>query len=209
MVRLWPCRCIQVSTLIKKPTRTVGVTPIRAMRQDFAEVKRVCQDCTIAGLEAMREAGPSKPFRFVYLSGDGTPRDMTKQPLVLGQFLCMRVSRHLIASSLPIRTLNYSKNILTCSQGEGENMVLEYGAKHPDVEICIAKPGVLTSSVTGPRAAIAALYGFTNLFTDALKNISTKDCAAAILDQVVHGFGEQTLLNADLVRIGRAAKATP
>jgi len=87
-------------------------------------------------------------------------------------------------------------------------MVLEYGAKHPGIEICVAKPGIITSSITVTRAAISAFYGFTNLFTDSLLNVSRKDCAAAILHQVVHGFEKETLGNADLVRIGRAAQAT-
>jgi hypothetical protein len=72
--------------------RTVAITPGRAMTYDFAEVKRICQDCTMAGLKAIYEAGPSKPFRFAYFSGEGTPRDMTKKPMFLGQYLLMRVS---------------------------------------------------------------------------------------------------------------------
>lgn len=66
------------------------------MTHDFADVKRICQDCTMAGLEAMYEAGLSKPFRFVYLSGEGTPRDQTKKPLILGQYLLMRVSIYIL-----------------------------------------------------------------------------------------------------------------
>ena len=92
LVRL--CRSfIGVRMLIRTPTRTVAITPGRSVGQDFAEVKRICQDCTMAGLKAMYEAGPSKPFRFVYLSGEGTPRDMTKKPFFLGQYLLMRVSK--------------------------------------------------------------------------------------------------------------------
>ncbi|KAE9364252.1 hypothetical protein N431DRAFT_388245 [Stipitochalara longipes BDJ] len=161
---------------------TVAITPGRAMSYDFAEVKHICQDCTMAGLKAMYEAGPSRPFRFVYLSGDGTPRDQTKKPLILGQYLLMR--------------------------GETENMVLEYGTKHEGIEICVAKPGMITSSITVGRAALAGFFGFTNLFTAALKNITREDCATAILRQVVHGFEKETLTNADLVRLGRAAPET-
>jgi hypothetical protein len=88
-------------------------------------------------------------------------------------------------------------------------MVLEYGAEHADIEICVAKPGIITSSITVGRAAVAAIYGFANLFTDSLANVSRKACAAAILQQVVHGFEKETLSNADLVRIGRAAQDIP
>ncbi|KAK7700298.1 hypothetical protein SLS64_011111 [Diaporthe eres] len=35
---------------------TVGITLGRSNTYDFAEVKHVCQDCTMAGLEALREA---------------------------------------------------------------------------------------------------------------------------------------------------------
>jgi hypothetical protein len=88
-------------------------------------------------------------------------------------------------------------------------MVLEYGAEHPDIEVCVAKPGIITSSITLGRAAVAAIYGFANLFTDSLANVSRKDCAAAILQQVIHGFEKETLNNADLVRLGRATQDIP
>lgn len=73
-------------------SRTVAVTPFRMSSFDFAEVKRVCQDCTVAGFKAMYEAGPVRPFRFVYFSADGTPRDLTKKPFIMGEYQIMRVS---------------------------------------------------------------------------------------------------------------------
>lgn len=72
--------------------RTVAVTPFRTSGFDFAEVKRVCQDCTLAGFKAMYEAGPAKPFRFIYFSADGTPRDPIKRPAIMGDYQVMRVS---------------------------------------------------------------------------------------------------------------------
>ena len=86
-------------------------------------------------------------------------------------------------------------------------MVLEYCSKHAGIEVCVAKPGIITSSITVTRAAISAIYSFTNVFTNSLMNISRKDCAAALLHQVVHGFEKETLGNADLLRIGRATQA--
>jgi len=61
---------------------------------DFAEVKRVCQDCTVAGLNAMKEvaAASDKPVRFLYMSAEGTPDDLTKKPLIFGDYSIMRVS---------------------------------------------------------------------------------------------------------------------
>lgn len=43
----------------------------------------------------MYEAGPAKPFRFLYFSADGTPDDPSKKPAILGDYQVMRVSDHL------------------------------------------------------------------------------------------------------------------
>lgn len=80
--------------------RTVAVTPMRSRGVDFVEVKRVCQSCTLAGLKVMYEAGPSRPFRFLYLSAEGTPRDLTKKPSFMGDYQLMRVSTPILCCSL-------------------------------------------------------------------------------------------------------------
>ena len=72
-------------------SRTVAITPFRTGSFDFAEVKRVCQDCTKLGFEAMYQAGPARPFRFIYLSAEGTPRDPSKKPAIMGDYQIMRV----------------------------------------------------------------------------------------------------------------------
>jgi hypothetical protein len=61
---------------------------------DPAEVKRVCQDCTVAGLNAMKDVATAsaKPMTFIYMSADGTPDDLKKRPLLFGDYLIMRVS---------------------------------------------------------------------------------------------------------------------
>ncbi|KAH8888427.1 hypothetical protein GQ53DRAFT_826132 [Thozetella sp. PMI_491] len=156
---------------------TVAVTPMRSRNVDFAEVKRICQDCTMAGLNAMYEAGPSKPFRFVYFSAEGTPRDLTQKPRFMGDYQLMR--------------------------GETENMVLAFGANHEGIEVCVAQPGMVTSYTTFWRSAQARLFGFTNLFTRAIPNVSREEASAAVLDQVVRGFEKEPLANMDLVRMGR------
>lgn len=61
----------------------------------------------------------------------------------------------------------------------------------------------MTSHVTFWRAAQAYLFGFTNLFTRAIPNVSRVELAAAMLKQVVHGFEKETLTNADLVQMGQ------
>lgn len=75
----------------------MGITPGKASTYDFAEVKRVCQDCTMAGLEALREANSAapKPVRFVYLSGEGVSQDFATKPFILGDYRIMRVSRYI------------------------------------------------------------------------------------------------------------------
>lgn len=83
--------------------------------------------------------------------------------------------------------------------------MLAFAKEHEGIEICIAKPGMVTSSVTFWRAAQAYLFGFTNLFTRVIPNVSRVELAAVLLSQVVRGFEKETLTNADLVRMGRAA----
>jgi hypothetical protein len=55
-----------------------NITPSKSKSFDFVEVRRVCQESTLAGLKAMHEASQSRPFRFVYMSGIGAERDQTK-----------------------------------------------------------------------------------------------------------------------------------
>ena len=74
------------------------MTPFRTGKFDFEEVKRVCQDCTLAGFKAMYEGGPAKPFRFLYVSADGTPEDPSKRPTLMGDYQVMRVSDHVVDS---------------------------------------------------------------------------------------------------------------
>ena len=87
-------------------------------------------------------------------------------------------------------------------------MVLAFGAGHEGFEVCVAKPGLITSSVTFWRAAQALLLGFTNRFTRAIGNVSRTELAAALLGQAVRGFEKDPLTNADLVRLGRAGLAS-
>lgn len=176
-------RFLYYNNLLTCPSRnrTVAVTPVKSRGVAFAEIKRICQDCALVGLKAMKDAGPSKPFRFVYLSGDPVPRDPTqKKPLLMGDYLAMR--------------------------GETENMVLAYGKDH-GIDVCVAKPGWITSWVTFPKAATAFFIGLTDKLTNsrAIASVTREELAAALLDQVVRGFEKEPLVNADLVRLGRAA----
>lgn len=40
----------------------------------------------------MYDAGPAKPFRFLYMSGSNSQRDPAKKPWLLGDYSVMRVS---------------------------------------------------------------------------------------------------------------------
>ncbi|KGO46098.1 hypothetical protein PEX1_064980 [Penicillium expansum] len=144
---------------------------------DFAEVKRVCQDCTLAGFKAMYEAGPAKPFRFIYFSADGTPRDPTKKPAIMGDYQVMRC--------------------------ETELMVIKFPAQYPGVEICIAQPGVVVNSTSFGRSVLASAFRVVNSFTRAIPNIHRQELSAAVLDLAVKGFDQETVKNNDLVRRGQ------
>ncbi len=72
--------------------RTVAITPTKAKTMNSADVKRICHDFTMAGLNAIWEAGPAKPFRFLYMSGNNAVRDPAKRPMILGDYCVMRVS---------------------------------------------------------------------------------------------------------------------
>lgn len=80
---------------------------------DFAEVKRVCQTCTIAGLNAINEVSAvpvkaavsntatasdmstalTKATTFIYMSAEGTPDDLRNKPFLFGDYSIMRVSQ--------------------------------------------------------------------------------------------------------------------
>ncbi|PWY73033.1 hypothetical protein BO70DRAFT_364783 [Aspergillus heteromorphus CBS 117.55] len=158
---------------------TVAVTPFRTGSFDFAEVKRVCQDCTLAGFKAMYEAGPTRPFRFLYFSADGTPRDPSKKPAIMGDYQVMRC--------------------------ETELMVLHLPAEYPGVEVCIAQPGVVVNSTSVSRAVVASLFRVVNTFTRSIPNIHRAELSAAVLDLAVKGFDKETVTNTELVCRGQAA----
>ncbi|KAL4780053.1 hypothetical protein BJX76DRAFT_364626 [Aspergillus varians] len=158
---------------------TVAVTPFRTGSFDFAEVKRVCQDCTLAGFKAIYEAGPAKPFRFIYFSADGTPRDPTKRPAIMGDYQVMRC--------------------------ETELMVIQFPGEYPGVDICIAQPGVVVNSTSFGRSVLALVFRVVNTFTRAIPNIHRQELSAAVLDLAMKGFDQETVKNNDLVRRGQAA----
>ncbi|KAK8115248.1 hypothetical protein PG999_007317, partial [Apiospora kogelbergensis] len=158
---------------------TVAVTPFRLSKFDFAEVKRVCQDCTVAGLRAVLEANANatlaNPTKFIYMSAEGTPEDLTKKTLVFGDYNLMR--------------------------GRTEQIVQEFGKEHQQVvNTYIVRPGMVWSHITFWRSVQGNMFRAMNLVTRAIPNIGRTELAAAILDQAVNGFqkDQKIVPNADL-----------
>ena len=170
-------------------SRTVAITPRKSKNFDFEIVRRVCQDCTLAGLKAMLESrtsgsssrssseNPSSaPFRFMYMSGAATERDQSKTPSYMPQYSLMR--------------------------GETENRTLAYAAEHKGaLEVCVAKPGLITA----PGQYLKTISATVLNLVGVVPKLDVSEVSAAMLHQVVHGWEKEPLENADLVRIGRLA----
>ncbi|RYP16372.1 hypothetical protein DL765_005152 [Monosporascus sp. GIB2] len=153
---------------------TVGITPTKSRGYDWEVVKRVCHTSTLAGLAAMYEAGPAKPFRFLYMSGSAAERDQTKKPRFMPQYLLLR--------------------------GETENQVLAYATAHDGVEACVAKPGLILARGDALRASLGSLF----YWVSGVRAIAVPDLARVMLDQVIHGFEREPLMDGDLVRLAAA-----
>ncbi|KAL0562920.1 hypothetical protein V5O48_019157 [Marasmius crinis-equi] len=157
---------------------TVAITPAKSKMYDFKEVKRICQDSPIAGFKAMIEAGPAKPFKFLYFSGDGIERDRKTTPMLMGDYLMMR--------------------------GEAESQVLAIASSHsPDTQACVVRPGIISST----QSIGKSLLSFAAKIIPMASTVSLEQMAAACLQQIVNekGFEKDTLSNAELVEIGSAA----
>lgn len=85
-------------------------------------------------------------------------------------------------------------------QGETENSVLAFAAKHKgSIDLCVAKPGGILSQEEYLEKKDAASWPI----------VSNADASAAMLHEIIHGMEKQTLENEDLVRIGgQAMKAS-
>ena len=68
---------------------------MKSRAQQWDAVVRVNKEYTLAGLQAIGEARGTRSsvFRFMYMSGDGVPRDQSKKPAVMGDYMLMRVCR--------------------------------------------------------------------------------------------------------------------
>jgi hypothetical protein len=75
--------------------RTVAITPFKSRSMSFETVRRVCQEWTLAGLNAMADSNPNQPFRFLYMSGAASSKADDKNnswtPKYMAQYSLMRV----------------------------------------------------------------------------------------------------------------------
>lgn len=92
-------------------------------------------------------------------------------------------------------------------QSEVEQKVLALPKEYEDVQVTVAKPGVITTTKTWARSAVQAVYSVNNILGrhGFLTNITTPQVAAAALHQVLHGFEKERLSNDELVHIGQEA----
>ncbi|OIW28213.1 NAD(P)-binding protein [Coniochaeta ligniaria NRRL 30616] len=155
---------------------TVAITPTKSRAYDFKDVVQVCQNSTMAGLKAMFESDVSKPFRFLYMSGIGVERDLTKRPAWMPEYALMR--------------------------GQTENQILAFAAEHPgQIEASAAKPGLITT----PGRPIASMFARMASWTGKVPYIDLGVIATAMLDQVINGFESDALLNDDVIRMAKGA----
>jgi hypothetical protein len=82
-------------------------------------------------------------------------------------------------------------------------MVLGFPTQKEGVEVCIAQPGFVVNSTTWSQVLVANFRRILDLFGRPLPNVQHNELAAAVINQVMDGFEKETLLNADLVRIGQ------
>ncbi|KAF7563554.1 hypothetical protein G7046_g565 [Stylonectria norvegica] len=155
---------------------TIAITPSKSKSFAFSEVKRICQDSTIAGFKAIHASGTSRPFRFIYMSGIGAERDQTKTPDWMPEYSLMR--------------------------GETETQVLAYAAQHAEeVEVQIIKSGFITA----PGYILKNVFASILKWTKGVGNVCIAEISAAMIDQALHGFQQEMLLNDDLVKVGQDA----
>jgi hypothetical protein len=86
--------------IVDEKLRTVAITPFKSRSMPFETVRKVCQEWTLAGLNAMVDSSPNQPFRFLYMSGAASSKADDKNnswtPKYMAQYSLMRVSVFLV-----------------------------------------------------------------------------------------------------------------
>ncbi|KAJ9296198.1 hypothetical protein DTO271G3_5339 [Paecilomyces variotii] len=162
----------------------LAVTPSKSKTMPWEEVRKICYDYTVKGLETIaqlpRDTSAGKPLRFIYTSGAMSERDQSKKPWLLGDYRLMR--------------------------GETESFVLNYAKESKGaVEAAIAKPGLINAP--GKMNVGVNVLATIRRSIIGLPMVDVSEVAATLIDQSVNGLEKETLLNEDLVRIGQKALA--
>ncbi|EHK16716.1 uncharacterized protein TRIVIDRAFT_41189 [Trichoderma virens Gv29-8] len=157
----------------------MAVTPSNSGKMPWDEVRKICLDYTIAGLEELSKAprdNAKKPLQFVYVSGANAERDQSKKPWILGDYCLMR-------GEVETRVLDFAKN------------------SNNAIEACIVKPGLIRD----PQQGNMLINTFQNVATSIinLPVVYLHDVAATLLNQATEGFEKETLDCDDIVRIGK------
>ncbi|KAH0499066.1 hypothetical protein TgHK011_006283 [Trichoderma gracile] len=160
----------------------MAVTPNKSASMPWEEVRKVCLDYTIHGLEELSKAprnDTSKPLRFVYVSGANAERDPAKKPWLLGEYSLMR-------GEVEARGLDFAKN------------------SNNAIEACIVKPGFIRDAENGSFL----LNAFQNVVSSVISVpvVYLHDVAATLLAQALDGIEKETLECADIARIGSTKK---
>ncbi|EEY19047.1 conserved hypothetical protein [Verticillium alfalfae VaMs.102] len=72
---------------------TVAVTPAKTKGMSSGDVRKVCHEYTLAGLQAIWSSEPARPFRFLYMSGAVAERNQSKPLWVMAEYRRMRACR--------------------------------------------------------------------------------------------------------------------
>ncbi|PQE27689.1 nucleoside-diphosphate-sugar epimerase protein [Rutstroemia sp. NJR-2017a BBW] len=164
---------------IDQSFRLIAITPSQLNTMSPEEARKICFDYTVSGLKTITKLPrntATKPFRFLYVSGANAERDQTKKPWLIGDYCLMR--------------------------GEVESHVLDYAKESGGtVEVGIARPGLIDAP--GKRSLVMSVLATIGCAVIGLPWVENCEVAATLLKQVVEGVEKETLLNEDLVRIGR------
>ncbi|KAL7935970.1 hypothetical protein V8C35DRAFT_296500 [Trichoderma chlorosporum] len=160
----------------------MAVTPSNSRKMSWDEVRKICLDYTVAGLEELAKiprSNATKPLQFVYVSGSNAERDQSKKPWILGEYCLMR-------GEIETRVLDFAKN------------------SNNTIEACIVKPGLIRD----PQQGNIVVNTFQNIATSiiSLPVVYLHDVAATLLDQATVGFEKETLDCDDITRIGGGEK---
>lgn len=148
------------------------------------EVKRVCHTCTLAGMKAVLESGPAKPFRFIYTSGGPEdPKRIKMAPAWMLSYLEMRRQ----------------------TEREVREMAKEHDAEN--IQVGVVRPGLITSNVSIWRSVWGAVLGPTLRFLNVTDLVTVEEVAAVTLQQALVGVTKEALQNDELRTLGQEALA--